>query len=206
MLVSNGHLSPQRRRTKRPVCPSHWSLSESEVALSIAPSESPTARLPISSGTHSSHNSEHSLAIDSDGWMGWDLAHPCPSNASPVTRSELVVIRCVFYPEPFHWAKLILFSQRPTHRPSVNEGIERHSERDALPMSLPAGHPSAKNERAHSESHLGLAPRTFPQQRALYIDIDTHRGDAVEEAFYTTDRVMCASFRKFGDFLPGTGT
>ncbi|KAJ7051947.1 hypothetical protein C8F01DRAFT_636863 [Mycena amicta] len=71
MLVSNEQLSPQRRPTKRPVCPSHWSLSE---ALSIPPSESPAARLPISSGTHSSHNSEHSLAIDSDGRMGWDLA------------------------------------------------------------------------------------------------------------------------------------
>ena len=30
-------------------------------------------------------------------------------------------------------------------------------------------------------------------------------GDGVEEAFYTTDRVMTASFHKFGDFFPGTG-
>jgi len=27
----------------------------------------------------------------------------------------------------------------------------------------------------------------------------------VEEAFYTTDRVMTVSFHKFGDFFPGTG-
>jgi acetoin utilization deacetylase AcuC-like enzyme len=26
--------------------------------------------------------------------------------------------------------------------------------------------------------------------RVLYIDIDIHHGDGVEEAFYTTDRVM----------------
>ena len=39
----------------------------------------------------------------------------------------------------------------------------------------------------------------------LYIDIDVHHGDGVEEAFYTTDRVMTASFHKFGDFFPGTG-
>lgn len=39
----------------------------------------------------------------------------------------------------------------------------------------------------------------------LYIDIDIHHGDGVEEAFYTTDRVMTASFHKFGDFFPGTG-
>nr|GAT46020.1 histone deacetylase RPD3 [Mycena chlorophos] len=42
--------------------------------------------------------------------------------------------------------------------------------------------------------------------RVLYIDIDIHHGDGVEEAFYTTDRVMCASFHKFGEFFPGTGT
>ena len=49
-------------------------------------------------------------------------------------------------------------------------------------------------------------------RRVLYIDIDIHHGDGVEEAFYTTDRVMTCSFHKFGklpgqaaDFFPGTG-
>lgn len=41
--------------------------------------------------------------------------------------------------------------------------------------------------------------------RVLYIDIDVHHGDGVEEAFYTTDRVMTVSFHKFGEFFPGTG-
>lgn len=41
--------------------------------------------------------------------------------------------------------------------------------------------------------------------RVLYVDIDIHHGDGVEEAFYTTDRVMTASFHKFGDYFPGTG-
>ncbi|GAQ90432.1 Histone deacetylase complex catalytic component RPD3 [Klebsormidium nitens] len=41
--------------------------------------------------------------------------------------------------------------------------------------------------------------------RVLYIDIDIHHGDGVEEAFYTTDRVMSVSFHKFGDYFPGTG-
>ncbi|KAL9255542.1 Histone deacetylase 6-like protein, partial [Drosera capensis] len=40
--------------------------------------------------------------------------------------------------------------------------------------------------------------------RILYIDIDVNHGDGVEEAFYTTDRVMTVSFHKFGDFFPGT--
>ena len=39
----------------------------------------------------------------------------------------------------------------------------------------------------------------------LYIDIDIHHGDGVEEAFYTTDRVMTLSFHKYGDYFPGTG-
>eukprot|EP00457_Paulinella_chromatophora_P006741 gb/GEZN01006760.1/.p1 GENE.gb/GEZN01006760.1/~~gb/GEZN01006760.1/.p1 ORF type:complete len:445 (+),score=54.09 gb/GEZN01006760.1/:167-1336(+) len=41
--------------------------------------------------------------------------------------------------------------------------------------------------------------------RVLYVEIDVHHGDGVEEAFYCTDRVMTASFHKFGDFFPGTG-
>ncbi|GKT14875.1 Probable histone deacetylase 1-B [Aduncisulcus paluster] len=43
-------------------------------------------------------------------------------------------------------------------------------------------------------------------ERVLYIDIDIHHGDGVEEAFYTSDRVMTLSFHKYGDqFFPGTG-
>jgi|GEM_PF-767169 len=41
--------------------------------------------------------------------------------------------------------------------------------------------------------------------RVLYIDIDIHHGDGVEEAFYLSDRVMTCSFHKFGEFFPGTG-
>lgn len=32
-----------------------------------------------------------------------------------------------------------------------------------------------------------------------------HHGDGVEEAFYTTDRVMTCSFHKYGEYFPGTG-
>ena len=45
----------------------------------------------------------------------------------------------------------------------------------------------------------------FPFFRVLYIDIDIHHGDGVEEAFYTTDRVMTVSFHKYGEYFPGTG-
>lgn len=43
--------------------------------------------------------------------------------------------------------------------------------------------------------------------RVLYLDVDVHHGDGVEEAFYLTDRVMTVSFHQYGDdFFPGTGS
>lgn len=43
--------------------------------------------------------------------------------------------------------------------------------------------------------------------RVLYIDIDVHHGDGVEQAFWSTDRVMTVSFHKYDKdgFFPGTG-
>jgi histone deacetylase HOS2 len=47
--------------------------------------------------------------------------------------------------------------------------------------------------------------RKYP--RVLYIDIDVHHGDGVEEAFWSTDRVMTVSMHKYDglNFFPGTG-
>lgn len=53
---------------------------------------------------------------------------------------------------------------------------------------------------------LGILELLRAYPRVLYIDIDCHHGDGVEEAFYTTDRVMTCSFHKFGEYFPGTGT
>ncbi|OCF40254.1 histone deacetylase RPD3 [Kwoniella heveanensis CBS 569] len=52
---------------------------------------------------------------------------------------------------------------------------------------------------------LGILELLRYHSRVLYIDIDVHHGDGVEEAFYTTDRVMTCSFHKYGEFFPGTG-
>jgi len=53
---------------------------------------------------------------------------------------------------------------------------------------------------------LGILELLKVHARVLYLDIDIHHGDGVEEAFYTTDRVMTVSFHKYGDyFFPGTG-
>jgi hypothetical protein len=52
---------------------------------------------------------------------------------------------------------------------------------------------------------LGILELLRYHARVLYIDIDVHHGDGVEEAFYTTDRVMTCSFHKYGEYFPGTG-
>ena len=42
--------------------------------------------------------------------------------------------------------------------------------------------------------------------RVLYIDIDIHHGDGVQEAFYNSNRVLTVSFHKYAEtFFPGTG-
>jgi histone deacetylase HOS2 len=43
--------------------------------------------------------------------------------------------------------------------------------------------------------------------RVLYIDIDVHHGDGVEEAFWSSDRVLTLSMHKYDgmNFFPGTG-
>lgn len=44
-------------------------------------------------------------------------------------------------------------------------------------------------------------------ERVMYIDVDVHHGDGVEEAFLTNDRVLTISLHKYGDgFFPDTGT
>lgn len=43
-------------------------------------------------------------------------------------------------------------------------------------------------------------------KRVLYIDIDFHHGDGVENAFRESNRVMTLSFHRFGNnFFPGSG-
>src|SRR5271169_5123583 len=68
-----------------------------------------------------------------------------------------------------------------------------------------------------SDIVLGIIELLRYHNRVLYIDIDVHHGDGVEEytlsvkellitrAFYTTDRVMTVSFHKYGEYFPVTG-
>jgi histone deacetylase HOS2 len=54
---------------------------------------------------------------------------------------------------------------------------------------------------------LAIQVLLLTNTRVLYIDIDVHHGDGVEEAFFSTDRVLTLSFHNFApEFFPGTGT
>lgn len=66
--------------------------------------------------------------------------------------------------------------------------------------------------KRHRSGYLGVVEVAFVSSyhrrvypRVMYIDIDIHHGDGVEEAFYLTNRVMTVSFHKYGNYFPGTG-
>jgi acetoin utilization protein AcuC len=53
---------------------------------------------------------------------------------------------------------------------------------------------------------IALARRERPGLRVLYVDIDAHHGDGVQETFYDSPEVMTISLHENGAFLfPGTG-
>ncbi|KZZ89099.1 Histone deacetylase [Ascosphaera apis ARSEF 7405] len=54
---------------------------------------------------------------------------------------------------------------------------------------------------------LGILQLLRIHPRVMYIDIDVHHGDGVEQAFWSTDRVLTVSFHKYDPeyFFPGTG-
>lgn len=54
---------------------------------------------------------------------------------------------------------------------------------------------------------LGILQLLRHHPRVMYIDIDVHHGDGVEQAFWSTDRVLTVSFHKYDkdNFFPGTG-
>ncbi|KAL9101193.1 MAG: hypothetical protein Q9163_003532 [Psora crenata] len=72
-------------------------------------------------------------------------------------------------------------------------------------------HHAKKNEASGfcyiNDIVLAILQLLLHHPRVLYIDIDVHHGDGVEQAFWSTDRVMTVSFHKYSpqDFFPGTG-
>ncbi|KAM9827163.1 histone deacetylase 8 [Neosynchiropus ocellatus] len=57
-----------------------------------------------------------------------------------------------------------------------------------------------------NDAVLGILKLREKYERVLYVDVDLHHGDGVEDAFSFTSKVMTASLHKFSPgFFPGTG-
>ena len=93
---------------------------------------------------------------------------------------------------------------------SISAARELASGRADIAINWAGGLHHAKKAEASgfcyvADCVLGILELLERYDRVMYIDIDIHHGDGVEEAFYTTDRVLTVSFHKYGDFFPGTG-
>ncbi|KAK8897175.1 hypothetical protein M9Y10_015109 [Tritrichomonas musculus] len=93
---------------------------------------------------------------------------------------------------------------------SISAAQELNSGRAKIAINWAGGLHHAKKAEASgfcyvADCVLGILSLLERYDRVMYIDIDIHHGDGVEEAFYTTDRVLTVSFHKYGDFFPGTG-
>ncbi|OHS98646.1 Histone deacetylase 2 [Tritrichomonas foetus] len=93
---------------------------------------------------------------------------------------------------------------------SISAARELNSGRADIAINWAGGLHHAKKAEASgfcyvADCVLGILELLERYDRVMYIDIDIHHGDGVEEAFYTIDRVLTVSFHKYGDFFPGTG-
>lgn len=78
-------------------------------------------------------------------------------------------------------------------------------------INWPGGWHHAKKDEASgfcylNDAVLGILRLRQKYERVLYIDLDLHHGDGVEDAFSFTSKVMTVSLHKFSPgFFPGTG-
>lgn len=57
-----------------------------------------------------------------------------------------------------------------------------------------------------NDAAIAIAEQVQNGKRVLYLDVDAHHGDGVQEAFYGSERVLTVSIHETGDHLfPGTG-
>lgn len=93
---------------------------------------------------------------------------------------------------------------------SLAAAIKLNRKRTDIAINWMGGlHHAKKSEAAGfcytNDIVVGILELLKLHKRVLYVDIDIHHGDGVEEAFFNSDRVMTVSFHKFGNFFPGTG-
>ena len=94
---------------------------------------------------------------------------------------------------------------------SLSAAMRLNAKRSDIVVNWSGGMHHAKKSEASGFCYvndivLAILELLKSKERVLYLDIDIHHGDGVEEAFYSTNRVMTLSFHQYGDFFPGTGT
>ena len=108
------------------------------------------------------------------------------------------------FPGFYDWARLGTGGTLEAARLVCDEGYD-------AAFNLAGGYHHAHRSRASGFSYLNDAVIAINRllargKRVVYLDIDAHHGDGVQEAFYDTDRVLVISMHESGIyFFPGTG-
>jgi acetoin utilization protein AcuC len=108
------------------------------------------------------------------------------------------------FPGVFDWACLGVSGTLEAARLVTEEGF-------AAAFNPLGGYHHAQKSRASGFSYLNDATVAINHllakgKRVVYLDIDAHHGDGVQNAFYDTDRVLTISLHESGVyFFPGTG-
>jgi acetoin utilization protein AcuC len=108
------------------------------------------------------------------------------------------------FPGFYDWAKLGTGGTVEAARLVCEEGY-------SAAFNLAGGYHHAHTARAAGFSYLNDAVIAInglltKGKRVVYLDLDAHHGDGVQEAYYDTDRVLTVSLHESGHyFFPGTG-
>uniref|UniRef100_A0A6B2L521 Histone deacetylase n=1 Tax=Arcella intermedia TaxID=1963864 RepID=A0A6B2L521_9EUKA len=112
---------------------------------------------------------------------------------------------CPYFDSVFEFSQLYAGASIDAAKKLVNEEVD-------IAINWAGGLHHARKNKAFGFCYindivLAIMELLRYHPRVLYIDIDVHHGDGVQEAFYMTDRVMTVSFHKYKtpEFFPGTG-
>jgi acetoin utilization deacetylase AcuC-like enzyme len=123
----------------------------------------------------------------------------------PNAREEYSIEDCPRFPSLYDFCQLYTGG-------SIEGAWKLNQKRTDVAINWAGGlHHARKSEGSGfcyvNDINLAIIELLRYHPRVLYIDIDIHHGDGVQDAFYHTDRVMCVSFHKYAhNFFPGTGS
>lgn len=150
---------------------------------------------------------EELLEFHSEDYINF-LSKVSPENLNKLPRGSLEKFNigddCPIFQGIFEYASLYAGASLDASRKLINDQSE-------IAINWSGGlHHAKKNNPSGfcyvNDIVLAIVNLLRYHPRVLYIDIDLHHGDGVQEAFYTTDRVFTVSFHKYnGEFFPGTG-